>query len=213
MSVFYVHDITKRLVTPLDRRYYVREIPQTTETEEITPISSNQDRSPSDERNRNKALQSYREASGHASPQEGTSAEAKIQLGKVRDIMTRKAISAKQSESIADAWQMMARHTIHHLAILDEQNFLCGFVSESDLLDQLVEHADEPADNILLENFCREDVVSAGPETDVKTLADFMLLRGIDGLPVTENGDLAGVVTSADILKQLLATRAFDSKV
>lgn len=210
MSVFYVHDITKRIVTPLDRRYYVREIPHTTETEEITPISAQNKNPAPEQQRRQQALETYRETSSQLAKQAGRP-EALISLGKVGDIMTPDPVSASLSESIAVAWQLMSRHGIHHLPIMDEQQFLCGFVSESDLLTQVIDHANAPADNIRLEIFCKDNVVSAGIETEVRMLGDYLLKSGVDGLPVTENGVLMGVVTASDILKQLLAHANLDS--
>jgi CBS domain-containing protein len=55
------------------------------------------------------------------------------EMTRVRDVMTRKAISCYEDENIAEASQLMEQQLVHRLIALDRNDELVGIVSLSDL--------------------------------------------------------------------------------
>lgn len=214
MAVFFVHDPARGIVTPLDRRYHLRDIPPTSELTATNAIHDKlSDDSAADTyeslgKKHRAAKQAYAQASSHAS----------LRLGKVREVMSAPVISVTRSQHLSDAWHMMQRHDIRHLAIVDEAGRLCGMLSEQVLLPDLMTHTlgndtneeESVVRNPPLSHYCQHRVLSTGPETDLVALAEAMLEQGLDGMPVTENGQLVGMVTDSDILKVILKSRPLD---
>jgi CBS domain-containing protein len=48
-----------------------------------------------------------------------------------------------------------------------------------------------------------EDVVTIGPDEDVETLADLMVKRRVNPVPVVHAERLVGIVSRADIIKMM----------
>ena len=107
----------------------------------------------------------------------------------------------------------MQKYEIHHLAIVDTDESLCGMLSEKLILPYLMNMQSSPpipAANLSLDNFCTQTLVSTRPDTLIKDLVPALLEYGLDGIAVTENGLLSGIATYSDILKVVLKMQAFN---
>ena len=51
------------------------------------------------------------------------------------------------------------------------------------------------------------EVVSVGPDTPVRAIAELLFTRRISGVPVLEDGRLIGVVSEGDLIGHAAATR------
>ncbi len=202
MPVFFVHDPARGIVTPLDRKFRLREINAPEATEEIGRIH----RRTGDERTPVPA-QATRSSS---SQQPSSTAEEKDQTEtlQVKDIMSRPALCARRHHTLAQAWATMLKYEIHHLAIVDEDMKLCGLLSSNRLLHFLIERTNQgivdALNEVQLEIFCTETVLSTHPQVSLPDLASALLELGMDGVPVCERGELKGMVTFSDIIKTML---------
>lgn len=217
MAVFFVHDVGKGIITPLDRKFRVRDIPPTdevSETQKVRPkTESNPDefkdyhqteKHPTEDasRNKKKAISAYQEVKPARSP-----------LGRVKNIMSSPVLSISKNKSLEDAWRIMEKYEIHHLVILDDNQKYCGMLSEKKivpfLMKQLAEQSKLPDNS--LESFCRESLLSTHPETQIEDLAPALLEYGLDGIAVFENQQIVGIITYSDILKTILQHQALDT--
>jgi CBS domain-containing protein len=55
----------------------------------------------------------------------------------------------------------------------------------------------------LAEDVMTEDVVTIGPDQEVEVLAEMMVKRRVNPIPVAEDGRLVGIVSRADIIKMM----------
>lgn len=218
MPVFFVHDVGKGVVTPLSRKFRVREISPTEELTEVQAIHPKKETDFNEylpepahkkppERSNKLAAELYRE----------TQSGDHLKLGKVKDIMSTPVLTAKKNQTLGEAWHMMQKYEIHHLAIVDENEALCGMLSEKVILPYLLNPAkksQEQADPeyTTLSVFCRQTLLSTSPETLIKDLVPALLEYGLDGIAVTENGQLSGIATYSDILKVLLKMQVFEAR-
>ncbi|MDX1450960.1 MAG: CBS domain-containing protein [Oleiphilaceae bacterium] len=210
MAVFFVHDPAKGIVTPLDKRYFQRDIPPTSALTAAAPAHrkvSNEDATDT-----YTSLGSKHRAAKQAYAQ--TLRQSPLKLGKVRDVMSSPVITVSSEEHLSDAWALMQRHEIRHLAIIDPHGHLCGMLSEQVLLPDLMTRTLNPeadeANNPQLKTYCQYRLLSTSPDTELVELAEAMLEQGLDGMPVTEQGKLVGMVTDSDILKVILKSRPVD---
>lgn len=214
MPVFFVHDAAKGIITPLDKKFRlrdVREAEQLSETPAIhSKIQSNvkeyASQSTSDENKHGSDAASLNQSAGRSYQQ----VQNDILPGRVKDIMSQPALTVSRESSLAEAWLILQKYEIHHLAIVDQNKRLCGMLSEKTLPVYLMSQNVKAPDETPLAVFCDKTVLSTSTETPIDELAQALLEYGLDGVPVTENGNLVGIVTRSDILKTLLRTRAFE---
>lgn len=217
MAVFFVHDVGKGIVTPLDRKFRVRDIPPTEELSEISKVHPKDESNPDDFKehtqddrrfssepspNKQKAISAYQQVKLERSP-----------LGRVKNIMSTPVLSISKDKSLEDAWRIMQKYEIHHLVILDEEQKYCGMLSEKKIVPFLMNQLEtgNELSNSSLEAFCQDNLLSTHPETQIEDLAPALLEYGLDGIAVFENQQIVGLVTYSDILKMILQQQSFNT--
>ena len=226
MPVFFVHDVNHGIVKPLDRKFRVREISPAEEVSSSQAIHEKTDSDLSDfqtihsntrkeqggqqqkksSESTQKAIQAY---------QENIPASPRLNLGKVKDIMSQPIIKIFQDQSLESAWVIMQEHTIHHLIILDDAYHYCGMLSEKLILPYLMSYAQNQRGKLnprelSLSHFCDQDLLSTHPETELHDLGVAMMEYGLDAVAVSENTKIIGIVTKSDIFKVILKQQTFE---
>lgn len=115
--------------------------------------------------------------------------------------MSRNPVAISPSASIVDAIELMKKHSIRHLAVVDREERLVGWVSDTDLRGVLIAS--------MIEELTIGDVMISDPITvsssDVLEQAAFLITQHkIGGMPVLEDGKLVGVITVVDILEAFI---------
>lgn len=210
MAVFFVHDVGKGIVTPLDRKFRLREIEPTEELNEIQRIHPKTGTNPEDFKG-SQQKGKHQSFEANASQQKAIAAyqetrPARTPLGRVKSIMTSPVISISKYKTLEDAWKLMQQHGIHHLVILDGQQNYCGMLSEKTIVPFLMKKntPDQAHSENTLEPFCHESLLSTNPETAVEDLAPAFLEFGLDAIAVNDNQQIIGIVTYPDIIKTIL---------
>lgn len=128
---------------------------------------------------------------------------------KVRDLMTPDVYTLRIHDTALAAHELMERHRIRHVPLVDADNELVGLVTQRDLLRGVLAQAIElplSARNELLRRVRLEEVMIAEPESvepDQELVeAGGMLLENKFGcLPVVEGTTLVGILTEADFVR------------
>lgn len=112
--------------------------------------------------------------------------------------MSRDPIAIAPEASIQEAIELMKTHSIRHLAVVDEQERLVGWVSDTELRGVFIAS--------MIEELTVGDVMIADPITvsssDVLEQAALLISKHkIGGMPVLEDGKLVGIITVVDILE------------
>lgn len=227
MSVFFVHDVNHGIVKPLDRKFRVREISPVDELAK-TQATHAKDSNTADTELRHQIQQGTRQQQKEEQPkpnsqqaiqayQENAPASSKLDLGKVKDIMSDPVISIFRDQTLAAAWTLMQEHGINHVVILNDEFEYCGLLSEKSFTPYLMKLAQAGSlkaapDNITLDHFCQKDLLSTHPETQLHDLGVVMLEYGLDAIAVSDHNKIIGVVTKSDILKVLLKHQTFEER-
>ena len=208
MSVFYVHEPSRGIITPLSDKFRIRQILGPDELNEIkkthSKIESNPKNYPSPTQEKNEDTEnqkSAKAASAYIDTRDETSGHTIRDIA--RSVMSSPVISIDISTTLFDAWKLMQQYEINHLAITDN-NLLAGLLSEKNILPYLMEQNALSADEISLNIFCQRTLLSATPDTDLYELAQVMLENRLDGIVIIENNTLQGIITYSDIIKVML---------
>ena len=130
---------------------------------------------------------------------------------RVADWMTEAVLSGATFDSIAIARQLMAKHRVNQLPVLDNDN-LVGIVTDRDIRDAYptsmminrTEAIDRFAEKITVEEVMTHDVFIVRPETPLATAVGLLRRHRIGSLPVLKNQKLVGIITRSDILDYVL---------
>lgn len=146
---------------------------------------------------------------------------------KAADVMVRSVITVTPDATVEEVARTLIEKHISGVPVVDRHGTLCGIVTESDLMrrseagtekrrsrwveslvsrDQLASefvksHARSVADVMT------RDVVAAQPDTPLAEIADMLERNGIKRVPIVQNGKVVGIVSRANLLQALAATK------
>jgi CBS domain-containing protein len=116
---------------------------------------------------------------------------------KVRDLYTPHLLKAYPGEDLSVSASRMQFHEIGALAVYDSGQVV-GIITERDVL-RAVGEGRVPEVTTVAEYMSAEPV-SVGPEMDAGEAAALMLSLGARHLPVSEGGELVGMLSARDLL-------------
>ena len=131
----------------------------------------------------------------------------------VKDVMTQDPITVVPSVGIKAAMTKLAFAGITSMPVVDEEQHLCGIVSEADLIRDVADdpraherpitiHPVTPAHTV--EDVYTRTPVTVGPQDDVTAAVDLMTAKGFKSLPVVDHEHrLVGMVSRSDVLRAL----------
>jgi len=138
---------------------------------------------------------------------------------KVSDWMSRGVLAVEAFDSIAVARQVMAKHRINQLPVVEGEK-LVGIVTDRDIRDayptsMMINRAkeiDRFAESYTVEEVMSYNVMSVRPQTPLVTAVRLLRRHRIGSLPVVEKGKLVGIITRSDILDFILSGKSLKQK-
>jgi len=129
----------------------------------------------------------------------------------VADWMSEKVLAVDTYDSIAIARQVMAKHRVNQLPVLDNDR-LVGLVTDRDIRDAYptsmmidqTQAIDSFAKKVTVEEVMTHDLLIVRPETPLATAVGLLRKHRIGSLPVVKNKSLVGIITRSDILDFVL---------
>ncbi|WP_373893089.1 acetoin utilization AcuB family protein [Virgibacillus natechei] len=130
----------------------------------------------------------------------------------VEEIMKTQIITLPPTASIAEAFQLLQKHRIRHIPIVNEAFNIAGIVSDRDVRDASPSIFYKDADKSELENdiqsIMTSPVVTIHPLDFVEEIARIFYDREFAALPVVKDNILVGMVTEKDMLHTLIQLTA-----
>jgi CBS domain-containing protein len=143
----------------------------------------------------------------------------------VSDVMTRKVLSVAPEETVEHAANLMLRHGISGLFVVDAKGTLVGVVTEGDLLrrDEIGTERHRPwwlrvlvspgkqaldftrAHGRRVSDVMTPEVICVAAETPLEEVVETMEKQRIKRVAVTDKGHMIGVVARSDLLRALLS--------
>jgi CBS domain-containing protein len=127
----------------------------------------------------------------------------------VSEIMTRRLITANVDDRVVKVKTLFEENKIHHIPVVDAADQLLGIISKEDFL-KLSYHVSLDTggksfskkwyDNTKAGEIMTKYPVSLDPEDTVGLAADIFMANKFHALPVVENDQLVGIITTHDVL-------------
>ena len=119
-----------------------------------------------------------------------------------REIMTGTAECAGENETLVDAAKKMRDLGVGALPICGEDNRLKGVVTDRDIVVKCVAEGGDPTSTKVAE-LAEGKPVTIGADDSVEDALRTMKDHGVRRLPVIDGHDLVGMVSQADVAKNL----------
>ena len=131
----------------------------------------------------------------------------------VTEIMTKNVLTLNTKDNLDKAEELFKKNKIRHLPITSGKKVV-GMLSYTDLMR--ISFADAVGDDeydvdttvynmFSIEQVMAKNVISVTSQTTVQEVAEFLSKKEFHALPVVENDQLVGIVTTTDLIKYLLA--------
>ena len=133
-------------------------------------------------------------------------------VGVVRDHMTTAVQTLTEDAPLRRAVELVLVRRVRHVPIVDAAGAMVGIVTDRDVMRALPSPLSPIARQMyesLLENtpvtkVMTREPITVGAQVSLREAVVTMLERKISGLPVVENGRLAGMLTQTDALRAYL---------
>lgn len=139
---------------------------------------------------------------------------------RVADWMSKGVLAVETFDSISIARQLMAKHRINQLPVLDN-DVLVGIVTDRDVRDayptsMMIDRGkeiDRFADTVTVEEVMSHNVFTVRPDTPLQKAVSLLRRHRIGALPVVKDKNLVGIITRSDILDFVLSGSGLESSV
>jgi CBS domain-containing protein len=115
----------------------------------------------------------------------------------IKYIMTPEVVSVYTSAKISDAINIMVKHKVGGLPVVDEEKRVWAIITERDIVTifgGIISGAK-------VSDLMTKNVVTATPKTSILEAEKRMIKKGFRRLPIVSEGKLVGIVTVMDILR------------
>ncbi|WP_353164517.1 CBS domain-containing protein [Empedobacter brevis] len=128
----------------------------------------------------------------------------------VAQIMAKVLIAVPANKKISEVNELFKEYNIRHIPVT-EGTKLVGVISKNDVskLGYGVGEIDQNALNMMYDTYELKDVmvkepVTVSSETNIKDVAEILSEQSFHSLPVVDNNEVVGIVTTTDLVKYLL---------
>ena len=123
-------------------------------------------------------------------------------MTKARDVMTADAQCVQEDQTLTDAARKMKDLGVGALPICGEDNRLKGMITDRDIVLNCVAEGMDTT-SVKVSDYAGGEVVTIGADDSLDEALATMTKAGVRRLPVIDGHDLVGMVSQADIARNL----------
>lgn len=118
----------------------------------------------------------------------------------VQTVMSRDPVDVEENRTVMAAAKRMSNCDVGSLVVLDDEENLCGIVTEMDIVKKVTAEGLQ-AKEVKVKEIMSEPVHTIKGERLIQKAAEIMADRDIRRLPVISDGEMVGIITENDILE------------
>ena len=116
----------------------------------------------------------------------------------VREVMTPDPIALPATSTVAEAAQAMRDQDVGPVLVLDQNQNVCGIVTDRDITIRVVAEGLDPS-STPLDDICSDNPTTLTPDDSVEDAVSLMREQAIRRLPIVEGGKPVGIVSIGDL--------------
>jgi CBS domain-containing protein len=113
---------------------------------------------------------------------------------KAEDVMITRVVTITEDQTKQQAAGLLSQHRISGLPVVNADHVVVGVVSEYDVISKAGQTVGE---------LMSRGVISVTPDTDLDEVSHLLVHERIKRLPVLEQGKLVGIVSRADLVREV----------
>jgi CBS-domain-containing membrane protein len=113
---------------------------------------------------------------------------------KTEEVMTTRVITVTENETKQQAARLLSQHRISGLPVVNADNVVVGVVTEYDVISK---------EGPTVRGIMTRGVISVTPDTDLDEVRHILVHERIKRLPVIDQGRLLGIVSRADLVREV----------
>jgi acetoin utilization protein AcuB len=127
----------------------------------------------------------------------------------IRDIMTANLVTVSPDRSAKDIQGLFRENEFHHIPVVDKGQRLIGIISKEDILKLAYvlslqtsgkTYSEKEYSTLKAEDIMTRYPITLDPDDTVGLAADIFLANKFHALPIVEDDQLLGIVTTHDLL-------------
>ena len=129
----------------------------------------------------------------------------------VSKIMTAAPTTVHVGQALSEVRDAMAKGGYHHMPVVSGKK-LIGILSTTDLLNVSYQYGADAREQdavldhtVDIESLLTRAPTTVGPTTTIRAATEILAEGAFHSLPVVDEGDLVGLITTTDILRDVLA--------
>jgi len=124
-----------------------------------------------------------------------------MNVDQILSLKGRNVVSIEAGSSLGEAARLLSDRRIGALIVVDGKQPVSGILSERDIVRAVATHGAQ-ALNEPVSRFMTGQVVTCTGRTSINDLMELMTQQKFRHVPVVEGGQLAGIVSIGDVVKQ-----------
>lgn len=148
---------------------------------------------------------------------------------KAKDMMIKEVYSVGEHATVRDVVTQFIEHKISGLPVVKDNNELCGYISDGDIMRYIGKRQDIIIDSILtvgiimgddrtfavrahevldydVHEITKRKIITIDANSTAEEVAAVLGKKQIKKLPVTENGKLVGIISRGDVIRNTFET-------
>ncbi|MEV1131816.1 CBS domain-containing protein [Agromyces sp. NPDC049794] len=122
-----------------------------------------------------------------------------------RDLMTPDPKCVKENQTLVEAARMMRELDVGALPICGNDDRLKGMLTDRDIVVKCIADGGDPT-SVTAGSLAEGKPVTIGADDDIREALEVMQEYQVRRLPVIDGHDLVGIISQADIARELSAT-------
>jgi CBS domain-containing protein len=113
---------------------------------------------------------------------------------KAEDVMITRVITVRADQTRQEAARLLTQHRISGLPVVNNDHVVVGVVTEYDVISK---------EGQTVGDIMSRGVISVTPDTDLEEVSHLLVHERIKRLPVLDQGRLVGIVSRADLVREV----------
>ena len=125
---------------------------------------------------------------------------------RAKDIMTKDVITVKADTPIYETIELIAKHHISGLPVVEGDMTLVGIISEKDVLSLFYDNEERCEKTV--DDFMTQPPLFFDADESLLDICDFLKKNVFRRVPITSKGKLVGIISIRDVIEYILQLRS-----
>lgn len=124
---------------------------------------------------------------------------------RAKDIMNKDVITVRKHTPIYQSLELMVKHRITGIPVVEDDMSLLGMISEKDVLHLF--HKQEELEEKTVNDFMTQPAISFDENESMLDVCNLLAKQIFRRIPITSEGKLVGIISRRDIIEHIIKAK------